>query len=217
MRNILIKEFRLSASPITYFFIAFGLMFLIPGYPVLCAAFFVTLGIFFSFQSAREANDIVFSVLLPIAKSSVVKGKFLFVCLIEICGLVVMSLATVLRMTVLQNSPVYLENALMNANLFALGAALFIFGLFNWIFVGGFFKTAYQLGRPFFWYAAAAFLSIGVFETLHHIPGLEAVNAFGTEHIGLQVLLLAAGMALYAGMTLLSLQTACRRFERIDL
>ena len=60
-------------------------------------------------------------------------------------------------------------------------------------------------------------LSIGVFETLHHIPGLEALNAFGTEHIGLQVLLLAAGMALYAGMTLLSLQTACRRFERIDL
>ena len=217
MRNILIKELRLSASPITYFFIAFGLMFLIPGYPVLCAAFFVTLGIFFSFQSAREANDIVFSVLLPIAKSSVVKGKFLFVCLIELCGLVVMSLAAALRMTVLQSSPVYLENALMNANLFALGAALFIFGLFNWIFVGGFFKTAYQLGRPFFWYAAAAFLSIGVFETLHHIPGLEAVNAFGTEHIGLQMLLLAAGMALYAGMTLLSLQTACRRFERIDL
>ena len=217
MRNILIKELRLSASPITYFFIAFGLMFLIPGYPVLCAAFFVTLGIFFSFQSAREANDIVFSVLLPIAKSSVVKGKFLFVCLIELCGLVVMGLAVALRMTVLHNSPVYLENALMNANLFALGAALFIFGLFNWIFVGGFFKTAYQLGRPFFWYAAAAFLSIGVFETLHHIPGLEAVNAFGTEHIGLQMLLLAAGMALYAGMTLLSLQTACRRFERIDL
>ena len=217
MRNILIKELRLSASPITYFFIAFGLMFLIPGYPVLCAAFFVTLGIFFSFQSAREANDIVFSVLLPIAKSSVVKGKYLFVCLIELCALLVMGLAAALRMTVLQNSPVYLENALMNANLFALGAALFIFGLFNWIFVGGFFKTAYQLGRPFFWYAAAAFLSIGVFETLHHIPGLEAVNAFGTAHIGLQMLLLAAGMALYAGMTLLSLQTACRRFERIDL
>lgn len=217
MRNILIKELRLSASPITYFFIAFGLMFLIPGYPVLCAAFFVTLGIFFSFQSAREANDIVFSVLLPIAKSSVVKGKYLFVCLIELCALVVMGLAVALRMTVLQNSSVYLENALMNANLFALGAALFIFGLFNWIFVGGFFRTAYQLGRPFFWYAVAAFLSIGVFETLHHIPGLEAVNAFGTEHIGLQMLLLAAGMALYAGMTLLSLQTACRRFERIDL
>lgn len=217
MRNILIKELRLSASPITYFFIAFGLMFLIPGYPVLCAAFFVTLGIFFSFQSAREANDIVFSVLLPIAKSSVVKGKYLFVCLIELCALLVMGLAVALRMTVLQNSSVYLENALMNANLFTLGAALFIFGLFNWIFVGGFFKTAYQLGRPFFWYAAAAFLSIGVFETFHHIPGLEALNAFGTAHIGLQVLLLAAGMVIYAGMTLLSLQTACRRFERIDL
>ena len=100
MRNILRKEVRLSSSVLSFLFILFGLMFLIPGYPILCSVFFVSLGIFQSFQTAREANDIVFSALLPIAKKDVVKGKFLFVCLIEACALLLMTLAVILRMTV---------------------------------------------------------------------------------------------------------------------
>ena len=76
MRDILRKEIKLSSSVLSYLFILFGLMFLLPGYPVLCGAFFVCLGLFQSFQNAREANDIVFSALLPIAKRDVVKGKY---------------------------------------------------------------------------------------------------------------------------------------------
>ena len=217
MRNILQKEMKLSASVLSYLFIAFGLMFFVPGYPILCGVFFVTLGLFHSFQTAREANDIVFSALLPIAKKDVVKGKFLFVCLIELCALVLMAIATAVRMTVLSGAAVYRNNALMNANLFALGAAFFIFGLFNWLFVAGFFKTAYKFGRPFVVYIIAAFLAVAVFEALHHVPGLEKVNAFGTEYLGLQLALLGAGAALYALMILLAYRLSCRRFEKIDL
>lgn len=77
MFNLLRKEMKLSASFISYLFILFGLMFLIPGYPILCSVFFVTLGIFQSYQNARETNDILFSVLLPVEKKEVVKGKYL--------------------------------------------------------------------------------------------------------------------------------------------
>ncbi len=217
MRNILRKETRLSASVLSYLFILFGLMFFVPGYPVLCGVFFVTLGLFHSFQLAREANDIVFSALLPIAKKDVVKGKYLFVCLIEFCALLLMALAAAVRMTALSDAEVYRNNAMMNANLFALGAAFFIFGLFNRIFVSGFFKTAYQFGRPFVTYIIAAFLAIGVFEAIHHVPGLEAVNAFGFEHLGLQLGSLCGGMALFALMTLTAYRSACSRFEKIDL
>ena len=141
MRNILRKEMRLSASVLSYWFIAFGARFMLPGYPVLCSAFFVTLGIFQSFQYAREANDLVFSALLPIAKTDVVKGKFLFTCAIELCSFCVMIIAVLVRMFVFSDSEVYAQNALMNANCFALGMAFVIFGLFNLIFGGGFFKT----------------------------------------------------------------------------
>lgn len=217
MRNIMLKEMKLSASPLSYFFILFGLMFFLPGYPVLCGAFFTTLGIYQGFLYAREANDIEFSVLLPVSKQDVVKGKYLFVCFIESCSLALMLAVILIRMTVLSDSAVYRANALMNANLFSAGCALVAFGLFNVIFLGGFFRTAYNMGKPFIIYIIAVFLVITLFEALHHIPGLEALNAFGFEHIGLQLVLLIAGLTAFAVMTLLSFRSACARFERIDL
>ena len=217
MRNIMIKEIKLSASVLSYLFILFGLMFLLPGYPVLCGVFFVTLGIFQSFQNARETNDILFSALLPMAKSEVVKGKYLFVCFIELCGLMLMGIAVILRMTVFSEASVYRNNALMNANGFALGLAFFIFGLFNAVFVGGFFKTAYKFGGPFITYIILSFLTVGIGEALHHFPGFEALNAFGSEHILLQLFLLLLGMIAFLLLTYVSYKLSCRRFEKIDL
>lgn len=217
MTDILVKEFKLSASVLSYIFIAFGLMFFLPGYPVLCGAFFITLGIFQSFQNMAATNDIVFSVLLPIAKRDAVKGKYIFSCVIELCGFLVMAAAALIRMTLLSEAAPYRENALMNANPFALGMALVIFGLFNLVFIGGFFKTAYRFGKPFVFYCIVCFLTIGTAETLHHIPGLEALNAFGFASAGLQMILLAAGFVVYTGLTLISCRKACSSFERIDL
>ena len=217
MRNILLKEIKLSASPLAFFFIAFGFMFLIPGYPILCSAFFVTLGLFQSFQFAREANDIVFSALLPAAKKDVVKGKYLFVLFIETCAFIVMTVSTVIRMTLLSDSPVYRVNALMNANPFALGMALVIFGLFNWIFVGGFFKTAWKQGRPFIIHIIVTFLVISAAEALHWIPGLNSLNAFGTDHFGLQMGLFLGGLTISVILTYISYRQACTDFEKIDL
>ena len=217
MRNIMRKEMQLSASILSYLFIAFGGMFFLPGYPILCGAFFVTLGIFQSFQTAREANDIIFSVLLPIAKRDVVKGKFFFVVFIELCSFLLMAIVAVLRMTVMSEAEAYRHNALMNANPFALGMALLIFGLFNLIFVGGFFRTAYKFAKPFVSYIVSAFLMIGAGETAHHLPGFESVNAFGFEHLLLQLALFVAGAAGYIILTLISFRTSCKNFEKIDL
>lgn len=217
MGKILLKEMKLSASILSYVFIVFGLMFLLPGYPVLCGAFFTTLGIYQSFQNTRETNDILFSALLPISKEDVVRGKYLFVCLIELCSALLMTLISVLRMTVFADSPVYRENALMNANGFALGTAFVLFGLFNAIFVGGFFRTVYRIGKPFIIYIVVNFVVIAVAEALHHFPGLSALNAFGTDAFGLQMGLLILGMSIYVVLTYISFRKSCSRLERIDL
>ncbi len=217
MNAMLKKEMRLSALILTWLFIGFGAMAMIPGYPILCGVFFITLGIYQSFLSAREANDIVYSALLPVAKRDVVKGKYQFVMLIELCGFALMAMVTVLRMTVLADAEVYRQNALMNANPFFLGVAMLIFGLFNVIFLGGYFRTAWQLGKPFILYIIAAFLAISAAEALHHVPGMEALNAFGFEQIALQVSLLLGGAVLYLLMTWLSYRRACANFEKIDL
>ncbi len=217
MNMLLKKEIHLSSMLLTWLFIGFAFMTLLPGYPILCGVFFITLGIYQSFQNAREANDIVYSVLMPVAKRDVVRGKFQFVSLIELLGFALMALLTVLRMTLFQNAAVYRQNALMNANPFFLGMALLLFGMFNVIFVGGFFKTAYKIGKPFVIYIVAAFLTIGAAETLHHVPGLEALNAFGFDHLVFQLSLLLLGALLFIGMTVYACRQACADFEKIDL
>ena len=62
MRNILLKEMKLSASILSYLFILFGFMFMLPGYPILMGAFFICMGIFHSFQNAREMNDVLYTI-----------------------------------------------------------------------------------------------------------------------------------------------------------
>lgn len=217
MKKLLNKEMKLSASPLSFLFIVFGFMALIPNYPILCGAFFICLGIFQSFQTSRENSDVLYSVLLPVSKSDAVKSKFIFCIFIELCGFAVMTAMTLVRMMVLKDAAVYRNNALMNANFVFLAFALLIFALFNLIFVSGFFKTAFYFAKPFVIFIIAAFLTIGIAETLHHIPSLEKLNAFGFDELPMQVAFLAAGVVLYALITLAAVKKSEKRFEKIDL
>lgn len=217
MKKLLKKEMKLAASLLSYIFIVFGLMAFLPGYPILVGSFFVCLGLFQSFQSMREANDITYTALLPVAKGDVVKAKYAFCVIIELCYFIVTSVPVLIRMAVLSDSPVYRNNALMNANLVYLGFVLLILGLFNLIFIGGFFKTAYKFAKPFIAFIIAAFSVVGIGETLFHIPAFSALNAFGFTHIGLQVSILFAGAVAFAALSVFSMQKAIKNFERIDL
>lgn len=217
MRNLLRKEVKLTASILSFLFIAFGLLTICPGYPILVGGFFVTLGIFQTFQSAREANDIVYSALLPISKADVVRSKYIFCIFIELCAFLLSAAITLLRMTVLVNAAPYRTNALMNANLVFLGFLLIIFACFNSIFVCGFFKTGYNFAKPFVTHIVVTFVIVTIAESLHHIPGLQAVNSFGFENIGLQLACLISGVIIYILVTLLSMKQAIKLFETIDL
>ena len=217
MKKMLRKEICLAASPLSFFFILFGLLTFCPGYPILLGGFFVCLGIFQSFQAAREANDMLYSALLPIPKADTVKSKYVFCVFVQLCAFVLCTAATLLRMTALSEALLYRNNALMGANLVYLGELAVLFGLFNVLFVGGFFRTAYGLARPFIGFIAAAFLWVGLAETLWHFPGLSVLNAFGFDHMVLQGLCLAAGLALYGLMTLAAMRRARRSFEKLDL
>lgn len=107
MNKLLKKELRLTAAPITYFFLAFALMTLIPGYPILVGGFFITLGIFYTFQMARESNDILYTALLPCKKQDVVRAKYAFCVLIELLGWLLCAVLTAVRLTALREAAVY--------------------------------------------------------------------------------------------------------------
>lgn len=216
MKNLLIKEMKLGASPLTYWFLAFSMMTLLPGYPILLGAFFVSFGIFQSFQRGRENNDILYTILLPVKKSDAVKAKFIFVCTIEWIAFVGMLLLTFFRMGVLYEADPYVNNALMNANPLFLAFALVIFGLFNGIFVRGFFKTAYRYGVPFVTFIVVGFLTIFVGEALHHVPGLEYLNTTALPDVSFLWVTTLAGAVFYIVVTWLAYRSSVKRFEQVD-
>lgn len=217
MRKLLKKEMKLATSPLSYIFIAFGLMAFLPGYPILVGSFFACLGLFQSFQCMREANDITYTALLPVAKGDIVRAKYVFCIMIELCYFILTSVPVLVRMTVLSEAAIYRNNVLMNANLVYLGFVLLILGLFNLIFIGGFFKTAYKFAKPFVAFIVAAFLVVAIGEALFHIPTFSALNAFGFTHIGLQTGVLVAGTIIFVLLTAISLHWSIKNFEKIDL
>ena len=215
MKNLLIKETRLFASILSWLFLAFAAMTLIPGYPILLGSFFVCLGIFQSFQTVRENNDILYTVLLPVEKADAVRAKYFFVCFLEILAWLLMAALTALRMTVLKDAGPYVSNPLMDANLVYLAYAAVVFALFNVLFLGGFFRTGYKFGKPFVVFIVVTMLVVLLAEVLHHIPGLEFLN--GNNALGVQAAILAAGLVIFVAATLLSCRRSQRRFERLDL
>ena len=217
MRNLLIKELRLSTMTLTYIFLGFALMTFIPGYPILCGAFFFCLGIFQSYQSSREANDILYSVLLPVSKRDVVKGKYLTFAVLQMVMFALCAICTIIRMVFMSDTDVYETNALMAANLVYLAFVLLIFAAFNIIFIGGFFKTAYGVGKPFILFIIVNFVIIAIAEALHHLPGLAWVNTLDFSYAGGQLAILVIGIAIYTAVTIFSCKISQNRFESIDL
>ena len=217
MTRLLNKEFRLAASPLSWIFLTAAAMTLLPGYPILMGAFFICLGIFQSFQNAREANDVLYTVLLPIRKQDFVRAKYAFACCIQLIGFVLMAALTALRMTVLSGGKAYVGNALMNASPLFLAFVLLIFAAFNLCFIGGFFRTAYKFGMPFLSFGIATLVLIFIGEALHFFPGLGFFNTTTGERLGLQFALLAVAAVLYALGTVLSCRASMARFETIDL
>ncbi len=215
MFKLLKKEMSLTASILSYLFLAFALMTFIPNYPILMGAFFICFGIFYTFQKAREANDILYTTILPVKKTDIVKAKYVFTVFIQLLGFAACAVLAVIRLLLLNGHEPYASvGALMNSNLAYLGYVLLVYTGFNVLFVGGFFRTSYKIGIPFLLYAISAFAVIILGEGLHFIPGLEVLNYdYHYSHI----IMLALCALIYAGATLLSEKLSEKRFLKTDL
>ena len=105
----------------------------------------------------------------------------------------------------------------MNANFAYLGYVLIIFALFNFVFLVGFFKTAYYFGKPFIKYCIVTFIVVGIGEILHHIPGLELLNSTTLDGFSIQMIVFIIGILTYILGTYLSFIKSKKLFNIIDL
>lgn len=212
--KLLKKELQLAMHPTSILFLLLSAMVLIPNYPYYVVFFYTSLSVFFVCLNGRENHDITYSLLLPVRKADVVKGRFLFVTLLECFQVVVI----VPFMVIKQYLPIEPNVVGMEANIALLGMGLFMFGLFNVIFFSVYYKNPNKVGKAFLLGSVSEAVCMVAAETLvHAVPAFrDYIDTMGMEYMPYKLIVFAVGAVGYILLTLVSYKRAQRCFEGID-
>ena len=215
MAKLLKKEFVLFTHPTSWMFLAFGAMLLIPGYPMYIIGFWATLGLFYACISARENNDLYYTLLLPVRKRDAVRARGLYFALMELLQLAVSVPFAILR-TVLKIGP---NNAGMDVNLAFFAISLILLGLFNLLFLPKLYKNPAAIGKPFLLVSTLFFLFILAAEVCcFTIPFFrDVLDTPDPQFLGVKLLVLVLGAAAFVLLTILGVRKAEKIFEKVDL
>ena len=215
MKNLIRKELKLVVQPINYIFLLFGAMVLIPNYPYLVSFFYPTLGIFLMMMTTRENDDLVFSAMLPVRKSDVVRARFITVALIEIANILATIPFVLLRGVLYKGSEVA-ESFFLMPNAAFFGLAFIVFAAFNASFLPKFFKNGYDL--RFLIPAIVVFLVINFAEVLGFVPVVrDYIRATDLSGQLAQLPVLLGGIAVFALELVLDCRRSIKYFEKVNL
>lgn len=213
MKNLLYKEWKLAIHPTNYIFLAMGAMLLIPNYPYFVAFFYQTLGIFFIFMSGNTTNDVFFTTLLPVRKRDVVKAR-----LAAVIGLEVLQVIIAVPFAILRSRIVPTENlAGMDAGLALFGLVFIMFGVFNLVFLPLFYRSGYKTGTPFLLAATVMTVVVVAAEVAIQLTPALKQTLDTTVYMPPQLVVLAAGILIFALLNVIACRLSASAFERLDL
>lgn len=210
MKALFYKQLHLVAHPMTFLFLFFGVMLLIPNYPYTVAFFYVTLGIFFMYMNAREHRDLDFSALLPVRKTDLVRSAFLFCCVVEILSILIALPFCVLSFRI---NPKGCNAAGIDANAAVIAFAFLVFSAFNAIFFPAFYRNAYKVGTAFIKGSSAVAVVVLMDVIFPNVPALSWLD--GPVNLS-QWILLGCCIVLYIVSSVFSLFRSCKIFEFVD-
>lgn len=218
MKNLLNKEFRLSSHITMWLFPLLSALVLVPSYPCLIGPMYGCLAVFLTFQYGRENKDVLFTVILPVAKRDAVRARVSLVVIMQLMQLLVAGIGCILRPSVLP-AELLINAAGIEANAAMMGFAFGMFALFNIIFLPTFYKSGYKCGIAFLTAGIAVMVYIGLVElTVAVVPAVRAVlDNFDPACRPAQFAVLAAGVLVYAGLTFVAYRMSAARFDRVDL
>lgn len=213
MYNLLIKELRLAAHPNLFIFTLLGALVIVPAYPYGMVFIFGCLAPYITMTYGRETNDIYYSALLPVKKRDVVKAKCLLFAVAQLAQVLISLPFAFWRVGLLPNG----NPAGIEANVAYYGFGLIIYGVFNFIFLTQFFKTAYNAGVAFLLAGIPAVIIMALMEIMVHFPGFAWLDSLESADLLRQLPILVVGIVVYAVAMLSAYQISARRFEKVDL
>lgn len=215
MKNLLLKEFKLSLHPTVYIYTLFGLMLFIPTWPSSIFLIYVLAAFISMFAIGKENKDMYYTACLPVRKRDIVKAKVTMCAIIETIALVIAIPGAILP-TIL-----YPETNLIIgiAPYFAFfGFAFIMFGIFNLIFLPWFYKSAYKVLWPLITGITVALIFMIICEVFGQVPATEPyLNHVNSATLPIQLAILGGGILLFAIFTIVAYQISHRRFEKVDI
>lgn len=213
LKTLIYKELFLTSQIPMFIFMAFGAILLIPAYPYYVIFFFGCLGLFFTFQSARENKDTFYTAALPISKSNVVKARCLLVVIVQIGQILISIPFAVLRIYITPGGNV----AGIEANPAFYGFVLIMLALFNAVFMINFYKTAYYVGRSFLIAMVPLWIYIIIMEALVHFPTFRFLDTVDPHMMVAQLPILGAGILIYIVGMVITFKISSSEFDKVDL
>lgn len=209
------KEVRLFLPPVYLLTAALTLFNLIPNYPMIIGASYFILALFIAFSEANANKDHEFTISLPVSRNRIVLAKHLSVVTLQMVQFAALAIVAIFAALISPEG----SNVGMTGNYAFFGFVLVSAGLFNVVFLPGYFATGYQTGRPGVLAAITFFASYGAFELLVNVvPGAsETLDTLDRADAGPQLLLLGLGALCYLALAMTSYRLSVRRFDHVNL
>ena len=219
MKNLIYKEVILCTNVQIVLFAIFSLFILIPTWPPAVAFVYPLSGLLSLFPRCLANKDIEYTALLPIKKTDVVKGKALYIGLVEIAVILLAAIGGLIRLILYKEptNPDALNYFIATKPTISLFGFVFLsFGIMNWVILGIYYRNPYKkLAGPNLISLLACILLLTIGSVIiAFVPSLREYNALG---LILQLSTLSGGIILFILFTFLGYISGAKAFTKIDL
>ena len=217
MYNLVLKDLKLGVNP--WFFVLpflMGGLMLIPGWVYfLVPLYFCFITIPNMFGGFKSQNDLMFSTIMPVTKTDIVKSRVTVLVVLELMHLVVAMIVSIFTFQLYPN----MQYIFFAPHMGFWGLCFIMLAVFNVIFIPMYYKTAYKYGAATTASTTAAILFAGLVQWAgiqnDWLHGL--FYGSGLDRTGLQLSILAGGFLIFIVCNLLAYRIAVRRFLKVEI
>lgn len=217
MYNLVMKDLKLGVNP--WFFVLpliMGGLMLIPGWVYfIVPLYFCFITIPNMFGGFKSQNDLMFSTMMPVTKTDIVKSRIILVVILEFMHLLA---AMIFSLFTFRLYP-HLNYIFYPPHMGFWGLCFIMLAIFNIIFISMYYKTAYKYGAATTASTTAAILFAGVAQW----AGIQSpwVNGIfygsGADNTALQLSILITGIVIFIAFTLIAYRIAVKRFLKVEI
>ncbi len=219
MKNLLYKEIVLCTNMQVVLFATFALFVLIPSWPPAIAFVYPLSGLMSLFPRGLANKDIEYTSLLPVRKTDIVKGKTLYLCLVEIVVIVLASIGGIIRFF-LYKEPTNPDeiNYFMSVRptISLLGFVFLSFGVMNMVLIALYYHNPYKrLAGPNLVSLFICLIILAIGSVL--IAFIPSFREYDTVGIVTQIGTLLGGILFFILFSYLGYRSGSKAFINVDL